>query len=142
MKCANNLIPLPCNIPGVGYTRTTFDNTDTEIPLMSGHGLNFPAVASGKWYYVKVYDACSGCCGEYRVTGRTANSLTVEPVSPLGCACMTSNAKVTFVDVPVYIVEDIVKSVGINVVAPLVYDCTTNTLSLDCTAWNGCEVCP
>lgn len=132
-SCSERLIELPCNLTGKGFTTAVVGSDSDTIRLMKGMGVNFPAVSTAKHYYVKVSSACAGCCAEFKVIGKVGDTLNVERVSAMVCECIGTNATVTYIHTSMAVIEDMVRAVGINVVPPLVYDCNTHTLSIDCS---------
>jgi hypothetical protein len=143
MECSIKLIELPCHLSGIGYTAKVWSAGDTTLMLMHGHGISFPSPSAGQHFYVSVSSACNDCCARFKVSKRVGDVLTVALVGAASCTCMGANAKVAFLSVPREIVQDIVAEIGINVEPPLVYDCVTRTLSIDCRLLKQtCAVCP
>jgi hypothetical protein len=133
MSCPSTLVDLPCNLCGVGFTAKQYTNGDDTVTLMKGHGAKFPEVPAGKHYYIQLTSACSECCVELRVVGKAGDTLTVQYLNAATCLCIGTNATVRFKEFSRYAVEDIIATVGIKVLPPLVYNCATHTLSLDCS---------
>lgn len=131
MACPTRYVPLPCAMSGVGFTATTTQRSSGSIQLQAGHGANFPEVAGGKFYFVHVESRCGSCCEHVRVVGKAGDTLHIQRLGQ-GCECIPSNARVRYDGMSREAVFAIAQEVPFNVVDPLVWDCETRTLSVNC----------
>lgn len=129
--CPPTLTPLGCDQTGVGFTAQAWNLSDTTLHLRAGMGANFPEPV-GTSYWVDL-GGC-GCCARVRVTGRVGDVLTVEPPPGTDCTCVGSNTRVAYASNSPEHIRALAMEVGINVQSPLVWNCATRTLSLDCAA--------
>lgn len=112
-----------------GFLASVWRN-EPRMTLFSGDGRQFPAITViGGFYFVDIVDACDGHCITVKVLGKDGDELLVEPIQ--GSPCFAANSKVTYHRGTQYI-RALVEQVGINAKDPLVYDCATRTLSVDC----------
>lgn len=132
MACNTNLQYLGCGYSGVGYTSQSVGKKDDYIQLMRGHGSNFPDVRPNSHFYITV-EGCNSCCEVMRVVRKEQDRLYVERGLGDACSCISSQARVEYNTENPYFFNDINNVVPINVQAPLRWDCTTNTLSIDCS---------
>lgn len=128
--CPPTLTPLGCNQTGVGFLAATWNQPDTELHLRAGMGANFPVPSGATSFWVDL-GGC-GCCTRVRVTAVVGDTLTIEPPTPSGCTCISSNTRVAYASNSPEHIRELAKEIGINAVAPLVWDCSTRTLSIDC----------
>ncbi len=133
MKCPNKYAELPCALTGVGFLHHKVGVGTTELPLIKGHASNFPSVEDAEFFFAYVTDACTKQCEHVRVVAvdKTNDILTIETGLT---TCFSSQSKICFDFSSVQRTREIAESIGINVVSPLVYDCETRTLSIDCQA--------
>lgn len=132
--CKQRLQTLPCDKLGYGYTSNPLGTSDTKLHLMRNQGNAFPPLAEGQYFFVVVKPCDNECCETMRVIARDGDVLTVERTN--ACDCIGSNARVSYLDYGREYVQALAREIGLNTVAPLVYNCETNTLSLDCTKLN------
>lgn len=132
--CKQRLQTLPCDKLGYGYTSHPLGASDTVLHLMRNQGNSFPPLVEGQYFFVSVKMCDTECCETMRVIARDGDDLTVERTNP--CDCISSNARVTYLDSGREYVQALAREIGLNVEDPLVYNCETNTLSLDCTKLN------
>jgi hypothetical protein len=131
-SCPPTLTPLGCDQTGVGFLAAAWNQSDTELHLRAGMGTNFPIPTAGTRYWVDL-GGC-GCCARVEVTGRLGDVLTIVPPITTGCTCISSNTRVAYATNSPEHMREIAKEVGLNVVAPLSWNCVTRTLSIDCVA--------
>lgn len=131
MACAPVYLGLPCHLSGVGYTARSAPLGSASIHLQEGHGAQFPAVSPGEFFYAEVTDGCRSCCEVVRVVGRDGDVLEVERDAP-SCDCFSENSRVSYLSTSKEAILAIAAEVPFEVVEPLVWDCETRTLSLDC----------
>lgn len=130
MTCPARLEPLPCSFSGVGFLANPATPDAATLHLMLGQGDSFPMPSDGKVFYVDV-SGC-GCCTRLKVTGRTGDNLTVEPGSL--CSCLPSGARVSYAtSSPEHMRLAAIEAMP-TFLPPLIYDCATNTVRLDCDA--------
>lgn len=137
-NCPTHVVPKPCSLTGVGYTRAPLRQGDTTIQLQNGHGSQFPKLVAGQFFYVYI-QSCDGCCGPVKVTVVDGDTLTL--ASGHTCTCVPSNAKVTYDSTSAEYIRAIALS-ALTVQAPLYLDCATETLYVDCEPAEpkcGCE---
>jgi hypothetical protein len=130
--CPPTLTPLGCDQTGVGFLSMAWNLADTSLHLRAGMGASFPIPSSATSYWVDL-GGC-GCCARVQVTGRVGDVLTIVPPPATGCTCISSNTRVAYASNSPEHMRELAKEVGINVVSPLVWNCATRTLSLDCAA--------
>lgn len=132
MACSPRYVGLPCPLSGVGYSAAAVPLGAASIPLQTGHGAFFPEVGAGQFFFAEITDACGSCCETVRVTGKTGDILQVVRDNP--SCCFASNSRVRYVSHTRDAVLAIAEEVSFNVVEPLVWDCETRTLSINCAA--------
>ena len=131
MACSPVYVGLPCHLSGVGFAAESSTLGSATLKLQTGHGLHFPEVVPGQFFYAVVTDPCSDCCETVRVIGRTGDTLTIQRDAP-SCGCFKANARVRYVSNTKDAVLAIASEAPINVQPPLVWNCETRTLSIDC----------
>lgn len=129
--CKQHYKALPCSYTGVGYTAATLSGAATALHLRTGHGKHFPDLGDGDYFYAWLTDGCDECCEQIRVVAKKDDTLTIERPE-MRCACFGTNSRVSYTSCSVAAIEAIASGVGLNVTDPLVYDCETRTLSIDC----------
>lgn len=131
MKCPSCYAELPCALTGVGFIHTPAPIGARELILNKNHGAHFPDLQGCEFFFAYITDACTNQCVKVRITAvnKTTDRLTLE--TPL-TACVPSLSKITYDSTSVEAIREIADGVGINVLSPLVYDCSTRTLSIDC----------
>lgn len=133
MACPPRYVGLPCHLSGVGFTAIPASLGSAVLQLQTGHGAFFPALTSGQFYYAEVTSDCNDCCEVVRVTARAGDQLTIVRGSPT-CECIRSNSRVRYVSDTRDAILAIAADLPFEVVSPLVWDCDTRTLSIDCGA--------
>ena len=133
MACPPRYAGLPCHLSGVGFTAIPAPLGSTVLYLQGGHGAFFPALAAGQFFYAEVTDDCNACCEVVRVTANTDDQLTIVRGSPT-CDCIRSNSRVRYVSDTRDAILAIAADLPFEVQSPLVWDCNTRTLSIDCAA--------
>lgn len=131
MACSPRYVGLPCPLSGVGYSAAAVPLGAASIQLQPGHGAFFPAILPGQFFYAEVTDGCGGCCETVRVTAKMGDVLTIVRDAPV-CDCLSSNSRIRYVSDTRDAILAIAEEVPINVVAPLIWDCETRTLRIDC----------
>ena len=131
MKCPSNYAELTCPLTGCGYIHTPVGIGAREIRLIKNQASNFPDLQVDEFFFVYVNDACNHQCTKLKVVGvnKTTDTLTIETPT---INCIPSNSRICYESTSVEAIREIAAGVGINVVHPLVYDCETRTLSIDC----------
>lgn len=127
--CAQKLTRIGASQLGVGFTTMPIPTGATTITLKAGHGVNFPIPTGGSSYWVDI--VCPTGTSRAEVIGNAGNVLTVRNLT-LSSGCVPSYAKVSYASSAPEHVVAIVTEMGINVVAPLQYNCDTRTLSINC----------
>lgn len=128
MKCSPSYANLPCSKLGAGYTRFRNGIGSDKLFLRLNHGDAFPDLAEGEYFYAHIVSPCNKHCTRVKVIRSEGDSLTLE--SGL-TACFNELSRVSYI-LDAQAVAEIAAQVGVNVVEPLIYDCSTNTLSIDC----------
>lgn len=128
MSCQPKYAPLPCSKTGVGYTSKAHDIGSKVLSLRLKHSQGFPSLGRGEYFYANILDACDHICEQVKVINVGNDSITIETGLT---TCFSSNSKITYT-LPVQAIADIAQQVGLNVVSPLIWDCDTQTLSIDC----------
>lgn len=142
MTCPSNYAELACPLTGVGYTHSPAPIGARELILIKNQASHFPDLQEGEYFFAYAIDACNKQCTKVKVVGvdKTNDKLTIE--IPL-TVCIASLSRVTYESTSVEAIRAIAADLGINVVAPLVYDCATRTLSIDCQGlrelMNNCQ---
>lgn len=127
--CPSLIQNLACHESGKGYLRSAWTGGN-RLQLFKDDGEQFPNVLTpGGFYFVTVKDKCTGKCETVRVNGREGDDLVIESTSP--DHCFPSNSVVTY-HLGEQFIRAVAREIGLNVRDPLVYDCATNTLSIDC----------
>lgn len=129
--CPQHYKELPCAYTGVGYTAQTLILNQTSLYLRTGHGAHFPDLGDGDYFYAYLTDGCDECCEQVKVVAKAGDVLTIERPE-MHCDCFSTNSRLSYTVCSVAAIEAIARGVGLNVVDPLVYDCETRTLSIDC----------
>jgi hypothetical protein len=122
---------LPCTLTGVGFLDTVY--TSGQLHLTAGQGAQFPALSAGQFFYALIGSDCTGCCEEIKVTARSGDYLTVERPDA-HCASFPVGTRVCYTSHSVRAVRAIAQDNPPNVASPLVYNCATRTISIDCAA--------
>lgn len=135
MSCPPVYVGLPCHLSGVGYSAAALPAplglAPIEVQLQTGHGRFFPDVSAGQFFFAEVTDKCNECCETVRVIGKTDDTLTILRDSAK-CECTSSNARIRYVSDTRDAILAIASEAPLNVAEPLVWDCATRTLSIDC----------
>lgn len=131
MTCILNLVPLPCDRTGVGFTSSPLQQTSNKLHLLKGQGRQFPALVGDEYFYIRIA-GCNNCCEIAKVVSVDGDVFTIDRTSGSKCDCVQSNARVSYEWNNIQVVEDIVRSVGLNVLSPLKYEPCSRTLSVDC----------
>lgn len=133
MVCPNCYAELPCHLSGVGYTFTTAEVGSQVLRLQKNHAMHFPKLNDCQYFFVYLTDACNKRCAQARVIGvdYTADALYLDSPLPM---CLSSLSRVSYDVGSVAAIRSIAAEIGINAISPLVYDCATRTLSIDCQA--------
>lgn len=131
MKCPSNYAELTCPLTGCGYIHTPVSIGAREIRLIKNQASNFPDLQVDEFFFVYVNDACNHQCTKLKVVGvnKTTDTLTIETPT---INCIPSNSRICYESTSVEAIREIAAGIGINVVYPLVYDCETRTLSINC----------
>lgn len=131
MKCPSKYAELACPLTGCGYVHSPMPVGAREIPLIKNQAANFPDLQQGEFFFIYATDACTKQCTKLKVIGvnKVTDRLTIETPTTV---CIPSLSRVCYENTSVEAQREIAASVGINVVFPLVYDCETRTLSIDC----------
>lgn len=132
MSCNLNLLFLPCSKMGKAMTSAAMEPNSTRLQLMGGQGSHFPDVPSGKHFYVRV-QGCNSCCEVMKVVGKDGDVLIVDRNNGVQCTCIHSNATVEYTLDNEYAYRDLTEYTPLTAVEPLVWNCDTNTLSVDCS---------
>lgn len=131
MTCPTRYAALPCSKTGVGFTSVVTGPSETQLKLRTGHGAQFPVLSPGQFFYADLQDACGGCCEEVRVVQTQGDVFTIERPAQ-HCDCFSTNSLLRYTSCSVQAIQAIASDIGINAKWPLVYDCETRTLSIDC----------
>ena len=131
MKCPSTYAELPCPLTGVGYLHRKVEIGARELYLIKGQASQFPDLQQGEFFFAYIHDACTKHCTKVKVIGvdKVADRLDIETPTTM---CIPGLSRISYESSSVEAIREISASVGINVVYPLVYDCETRTLSLDC----------
>lgn len=133
MACVGTYAPLPCALTGVGFTKSPVTAGATVLPLMTGGASQFPELDPGQYFFATLTHGCNNCCEEVRVVEvrRATDELVVERQDG-ACECLTSNSRVRYETCSVRAIRAIAAEAAPEVQAPLVYDCDTHTIRIDC----------
>lgn len=131
MTCPSRYATLPCSMTGVGFTRTTLNASETQVKLHTGHGSQFPVLSPGEFFYAQMTDGCRACCEEVRVVQTAGDVFTIERPEQ-HCDCFSTNSRLRYTSRSIRAIRAIAGDVGVEVKWPLVYDCATRTISIDC----------
>lgn len=131
MACPSRYAALPCNLTGVGFSAMKANLATGQLLLQRGHGSQFPTLNPGQFFLATIADACGVCCETVRVVGIDGDTLLFERPAPR-CDCVASNSRVRYDSHSVDAIRAIAADLGIEVKFPLVYDCETRQLSIDC----------
>lgn len=127
--CPSLIHTLACHESGKGYLRSSWTGGN-RLQLFKDDGEQFPAILTpGGFYFVTVQDKCTGKCETVQVKGRDGDDLIIESTSP--DHCYPTNSIVQY-HLGAQFIRAVAREIGLNVKDPLVYDCATNTLSIDC----------
>lgn len=133
MACPGTYAELPCSMTGVAYLAQAVSPGSNVYQLQRGHAQQLPELGAGQYFYASVQDACSDCCDQVRVVSvdRETDQVTVESVAR-GCACLSSNSRLRYESCTVPAIREIAREAAPAVEWPLIYDCATHTIRLDC----------
>lgn len=127
--CPSLIHTLACHESGKGYLRSAWTGGN-RLQLFKDDGEQFPNILTpGGFYFVTVHDKCTGKCETVQVNGREGDDLVIESTSP--DHCFPTNSIVQY-HLGAQFIRAVAREIGLNVRDPLVYDCDTNTLSIDC----------
>jgi hypothetical protein len=133
MICPQKLTPLACSQLGVSFLQLPWAGCSTTLTLVAGGGAQFPVPTNGTSFWVEADgSACGGCCARLEVIARSGDVLTLRAPNCAECSCLAANTRIRYAHNSVEHMRAIALEVGINVVAPLRYDCATRTLSVNC----------
>lgn len=123
---------LPCDRTGRGRLSKPLDQDQNRLHLYNGNGTLFPDISNGQHFYVRV-SGCNSCCEVMKVIGKDGDILTVDRSFGTQCSCIHSNAEVVYTLDNAYAYHDLRSYIPINVTEPLMWNCETNTISVDCS---------
>lgn len=131
MACPVRYPGLPCSLSGVGYTASTVPLGAASITLQEGHGAQFPVLAAGQFFFATLTDGCKECCEKVRVVATNGDVFQIVRDSP-SCDCLSANSRLRYDGTSREAVLAIAREVPFEVQEPLVWDCETMTLRIDC----------
>lgn len=131
MACPVRYPGLPCRLSGVGFTAKPASLGLASLELQVGQGSQFPALTPGQFFFAEVTDSCRECCEVVRIVARDGDVLTMVRDAPV-CTCFSSNSRVRYVSDTREAILAIAAEVPFEVIEPLVWDCETRVLRIDC----------
>ena len=130
INCPHKYVALPCDMLGSANTAEAFCTSGT-LKLKQGQGANFPELAAGQVFHALMAIPCKNTCEEVIVTGRDGDVLTVTRYQER-TGCFPTGSRITYVSCSVDAIRSIARDSRPNYEWPLVYDCETDTISIDC----------
>lgn len=131
VNCKSCYAELACEKTGVGFVHTPVEIGATVIRLQHGHAQHFPVLQECEYFFAHITDACTKMCEQIRIIDVNTDNDTITLATPM-TSCFSSNSRIMYDVRSVSAIRAIASEVGINVVAPLEYNCETRTLSINC----------
>jgi hypothetical protein len=130
--CPTKLASLSCSQTGVGNLAIPAITGATTLTMFIGMGVNFPTPTTGQSFFVELGSVCDGYCTRVEIVKRVEDTLHLARPLAIPIACIGATAKIKYA----YNCEEhialVVRSLGLNVMPPLRFNCETRTLSINC----------
>lgn len=133
MACATNLVFLPIAATGTGCVRKIVGSPST-ITLFKDNAANFPSLTTGKFFYAIIHARCANVIVKVTAVDMTTNQFTVEWVEGQPLSCIPEGSQIVYSLCNQYALQEMIDTSPVNVTSPLVFDCDTRTISVDCAA--------
>lgn len=131
MTCPK-LARLACGLTGTAKLSANAGVGATTLTLTTLASASLPTMTLGESYYINITGGCGcGCQEPIKVTASAGNTLTVTP--PLTRA-LSKGTTIAYASNSVEHMALVAQEAPINIVPPLVWNCETRTLSIDCAA--------
>lgn len=128
--CPTKYVALPCDMLGSATTAAAFCSSGT-LKLKQGQGAHLPELAAGQVFHALMEIPCQSVCEEVIVTGRSGDTLTVTRYQ-MRTGCFPTGSRLTYISCSVDAIRTIANDSRAKCEWPLVYDCETDTISIDC----------
>ncbi|WP_340611400.1 hypothetical protein [Xenorhabdus bharatensis] len=129
-SCPNKYLALPCDLLGSGTLGESFCQSG-NVKLRSGQGRHFPEMQAGQMFHALISPPCDPGCEEVIVTGRNGDTLTISRFQNRQ-GCFPVGSRIVYTACSVDAIRAIARESRPNYAYPLVYDCETDTVSIDC----------
>lgn len=141
MACEKLYASLACAQTGVAFTAQSLEPNATVVHLQRGHAQQLPVLSANQWFYATLTDSCSSACETVRVIAvdTVADTVTVERT---GGVCYGAVTRLSYVVCIPDAIRAIAREVFPAVQSPLVFDCDTYTLRIDCEALKAMVASP
>ena len=129
MTCGPRLARLACDRSGVATVAQRYTG-GTTLALKPGGAAALPTLQAGEVMFVEVIGRDCGGCAVFRVSAIVGESLTVDNVPG---ACLPPGTMVRYTATHPDAIKLLAAELPFEAVSPLVWDCNSRTLSLDCS---------
>lgn len=133
MACTTNLVYLPTNLTGTGCVKK-ITGTPNVITLFKDDVSNFPSLTVGKHFYAVIHSRCANSIVKVTAVDTTTNQFTVEWPEGQPLNCIPTGSRIVYSLSNQYALQEMIDMSPVNVTSPLVYNCSTRTISIDCAA--------
>lgn len=130
MMCGPRLARLPCNRSGAVVVGQRYTG-GTTLTLQPGGAAALPTLQNDEVFFLEVLGNDCGDCAKFRVTAVTGEALTVDNVDGV---CLPPGTVLRYTATHPDAIKLLAAEIPFEAASPLVWDCNTNTLSLDCEA--------
>ena len=125
---------LQCIQSGHGMLKTDFCASG-QVTLQEGAGKQFPVLKSGQGFYAQLLSPCADQCEEVRVIATNGDIFTIERLAG-SSVCFPVGSSLRYTSTSVRAIREIAMESVPLVSEPLIYDCATHTISIDCAKLN------
>lgn len=129
-QCPNKYVALACDQLGVATFGEAFCKSG-KVMLKNGQGRNLPDLKAGQIYHALLTIPCQPVCEEVIVTGKSGDELTISRYQNR-TDCFPTGTTITYLSCSVDAIRAIARVSRPNYKWPLVYDCETDTVYIDC----------
>jgi hypothetical protein len=130
MSCAPTLARLPCDRSGIATVGAKYTG-GASLTLKAGSAAQLPQLQAGEVLFLEVIGKACGGCATFRVTNIVGETLTVDDVPGV---CLPAGVALRYTATHPEAVKLLAAEVPFEAESPLVWNCQSRTLSVDCTA--------
>lgn len=128
MTCGPRLARLPCDRGGVVTVAERYTG-GTTLALKTGGAANLPTLQAGEVMFLEVIGRDCGGCATFRVSSITGEELTVDSVTGV---CLPPGTLLRYTATHPDAIKLLAAELPFTAVHPLVWDCATRSLHIDC----------